>query len=333
MDSNVAVNQGAHLCSIICLTYNHSPYSRAALHSIYEQTYRDIEIIIVDDGSSDGNQEVIRDTLAGSPFPHEFIKQENTGNVGRNFNKGILAAKGRYISFLSLDDALLPDCIDTKIGIMREAPEVKLVTNTSHVVVDGEGRTIDPYCSGPLHESDIGTAMELVDAEFASIGSFYLQGTVFSKDLIDQVGGFDEDMTGDDLILRTKVLLHMQKNPAISFVLLPYPGFRYRLHEDNLHRNTLRQVQTVLEWHWRFFPDREMSPLCLNWIRGYFDQLIRYGQSDELRHRLRENKKLRVAFLEYQRTWRYWKMQIKRALKSILLRLGIGRSRWAPEHK
>jgi alpha-1,3-rhamnosyltransferase len=277
------------LCTVVCLTYNQEKFCEAALQSIFDQLYRKLEIVIVDDGSTDDNLGKINRMLEDSPFPFQVIAQKNTGNVGLNFNRAIAAARGTYICFLSMDDLLHPDCISSKIDVMRKDETIMLVTNTMTTIIDNNGVVTDPASHGPLHGRDIVTIDEFIEAEFESIGSFYLQGTVFRRQVISDVGGFDADMTGDDLVLRTKVLLHMARYPDLSFALIEAPGVLYRLHDKNLHKNKKRQIITILEWHQRFFHSRHLSPRSMQWISSYLDQLAREKRVNELREALAEN--------------------------------------------
>src|SRR6056297_1162042 len=58
-----------NLVSVLCVSYNQAAYSAAALRSVFDQSCRDLELVIVDDGSTDGNPDIIRETLKDSPFP------------------------------------------------------------------------------------------------------------------------------------------------------------------------------------------------------------------------------------------------------------------------
>lgn len=108
------------LCSVLCVSYNHAKFAAAGLQSIYEQTYRNIEIIVLDDGSPDNSVGVIEAALAKSPFPARFIKQENSGNVPANFNKVLAAASGEFVAMMSLDDILMPDCIANAVEVLSK---------------------------------------------------------------------------------------------------------------------------------------------------------------------------------------------------------------------
>ena len=292
-------------CSILCLTYNHRMYSDQALRSIFAQDYRKIEIIVVDDGSEDGNQERIQKTLTESSFPFRFIQQENTGNTGLNLNRAIKAASGSYISFFSLDDILLPGSISSKMKIMLADPNVAFVANSSNIIIDGNGNTTNSQYKSAVHGKQVLSARELLELEYNSIGTFFLQGAVIDSDLIRAVCGFDPDISGDDIVLRTKMFKHLMLHPDRRFVFIPEAGMAYRIHSDNLHKNTWHQVKTVIDWKTRFYPNRPFPPLALKWIDGYIFYSTIHGLHSNLSRLAAYCPELEQRFVIVQSTWKF----------------------------
>ena len=93
------------LISIVVTCYNHENYIEQCLRSIFNQTYRNIELIILDDGSTDSSSEVIQEVLKESPFVTKFESHENIGVV-RTRNKGLNLLNGDYFLFVDSDDFL-----------------------------------------------------------------------------------------------------------------------------------------------------------------------------------------------------------------------------------
>ena len=98
------------LVSVIVPSYNHAKFVRSALESVYAQSYRNIELIVIDDGSSDGSVDVLRASLALCPFPHQLLARENRG-ANATINQGLTLAKGEYVNVLNSDDLFAPDRI------------------------------------------------------------------------------------------------------------------------------------------------------------------------------------------------------------------------------
>jgi glycosyltransferase involved in cell wall biosynthesis len=108
--------------SVIVVTYNRAHLLGACLESISRQTYRDFEVVLVDDGSTDDTAEV---AAAFAPLARYFW-QENQGIPGA-LNRAIREARGEYIGFADSDDALLPEALETEAHILDENPSVGLV--------------------------------------------------------------------------------------------------------------------------------------------------------------------------------------------------------------
>lgn len=93
------------LVSVIVPNYNHAPYLKERLDSIYQQTYQNIEVILLDDFSSDNSVEVLKQYAR--KYPHNtrlIVNEENSGKVFRQWNKGLSLAKGELIWIAESDD-------------------------------------------------------------------------------------------------------------------------------------------------------------------------------------------------------------------------------------
>ena len=107
------------ICSIVMPAFNAVQYIECAIKSVQAQTYREWELIVVDDGSSDGTTDVVR-ALAVSDSRIKLI--ELPGNSGAAYarNAGIMLATGRFIAFLDSDDVWLPEKLDVQLNFMME---------------------------------------------------------------------------------------------------------------------------------------------------------------------------------------------------------------------
>lgn len=106
------------MISVIIPVYNTKQYLRSCLDSVLAQTYADLEILFIDDGSSDGSAELL-DSLAETDSRIRVIHQPN-GGVCAARNRGLEAARGDYLSFIDSDDTLEPDMYETLMGLIRE---------------------------------------------------------------------------------------------------------------------------------------------------------------------------------------------------------------------
>ncbi|MSU54265.1 MAG: glycosyltransferase [Candidatus Staskawiczbacteria bacterium] len=171
------------LVSIIIPTYNGEKYLGVALDSILRQTYKNIEIIIINDGAIDGTEDVIKKFTEKDP---RVIRIKNESNLGfvKSLNKGVGHAKGKYIARLDDDDSWIsPQKLEKQVGFLEEHPEYVLAGG-GLIQIDSKGEEMIRYLF-PEKDEDIRRVI-LVDNIIAH------SSVVFRKDAFDKVGGYDE---------------------------------------------------------------------------------------------------------------------------------------------
>lgn len=251
--------------SFCVLGYKHRKFIEDCIKSIWEINYPKKEIIVVDDGSNDGSYEALLCFQNQSKCSFTVIGQDNTGRVGYNFNKALEKASGEFVTFISLDDLYNSKEIATMIETMVSNPKLAFNASTMIQGIDSENKhpvDIEELKTNEIHDPSVNDLLEL---EFQYFGAFYIQGCIFRKEIIDSVNGFDEDMTGDDIILRTKVFKFMIANGLNSFNLHKASSVFYRRHSNNVSNNSVRQMKIVSEYYERYWPDRENSELFYTW--------------------------------------------------------------------
>tara|TARA_R110002126_G_scaffold280295_1_gene427591 strand:- start:593 stop:1654 length:1062 start_codon:yes stop_codon:yes gene_type:complete len=257
------------LLSFCCLGYCHAKYLSDAIGSIRKVEYDLIEVIVVDDGSKDDSVSMLNAIAASVPFKMTVLAQENTGNIGLNFNRALQLAKGEFVAFLSLDDIYNPAVILSHIKSMVADPSLAFIASSKTVSVNDEGFVTEKAGQLKLSGSDISGISDLLELEYSEFGSFFIQSAIFRKEIVDAVGGFDEDMTGDDIVLRTKIFRYLDEHRRYSFKVLGNNSFFYRLHANNVHRDFPRQFKTVTQYLSRYWPDRESPSILVGWICSY----------------------------------------------------------------
>ncbi len=121
-----------NLVTILIPTYNRCSLLERALNSVYRQTYTTVEIIVIDDGSTDGTDEMIRDL-----FPKvSYLSQSNHG-VSSARNKGINCAKGEWLAFLDSDDEWLPEKLSKQMGLLKSKSTYKICHTEEQWVRNG----------------------------------------------------------------------------------------------------------------------------------------------------------------------------------------------------
>lgn len=252
------------LLSVCCLGYKHAAFTRDCIQSIWDNDYKNVEIIACDDGSGDGTIEILKELQAQSPCPFEIIEQENTANIGMNFNRCAARAQGEFITYIALDDIFLPDAFSTKLNLMQQDEKIAFIFSS---VVKMQNRDGSFSCRKEENNRQM-TIDELYELEYIS-GTFAIQGNIFRREMVDIVKGFDEDMLGDDIILRTKIIQYMYKKREWTFKRIPDPAVIYRQHSDNISLNGTRQVRNHLQCYDRYWADREYPPFLVELTAFY----------------------------------------------------------------
>ena len=119
--------------SAIIATYNRADCLAKAVDSIFTQNFRDFEVIIVNDGSTDNTEEILipyKDRI-------KYIYQGNAGVAGAR-NRGLVEARGEYIAFLDSDDAWLPHRLQAGVNVLDLHPDIDLVFSRAVIMKDGE---------------------------------------------------------------------------------------------------------------------------------------------------------------------------------------------------
>lgn len=163
--------------TVVVPAYNAERWIGEALRSIQSQTFGDVEIIVVDDGSRDGTAAIV-DSFGP---PVRRIHQRN-GGVARARNEGIRAAAGRLVAFLDADDLWDAPKMERQVALLRSRPEVGLCYSGIRRI-DGEGRvrSVEPARDYP----DLCQTLLLRSCVIA------VSSAVVRRELLDQLGGFD----------------------------------------------------------------------------------------------------------------------------------------------
>ncbi|MDR0362658.1 MAG: glycosyltransferase family 2 protein [Planctomycetota bacterium] len=247
------------LCSVCSLCYNHSRFLDAHFASVWSQTYPNIEVLALDDGSPDGSAAMLEGMAGKSPRPMTVITQGNSGRVGANFQAMLGRASGKYVVFISCDDALPPTAIADKIALLEKDGDLAFVASRRYLTIAENGDMLGEEEQSFLDDS-IRTADDLLELEYSRLSNFYIQNAVFRKSVVDAAGGFDDDLLNDDFVLRTKLFLHMRRRQDLKFRIDDRAGLYYRLHGGNISKQNIRWLRMAVEVLDRYFPDRPTPP-------------------------------------------------------------------------
>lgn len=167
--------------SVIIPTYNHARYVALAVESALAQTYRNIEVLVVDDGSTDNTRKLLA-PYAGRII---YLYQENQG-LSAARNAGIRASCGEYIALLDADDIWLQEKLELQMKIFADYPDTGLVS-CGNVPIDSAGKQLAP---GTARGKDRLRFRDLLWGNCVSGGS----NAVVKRACFDEVGLFDESL-------------------------------------------------------------------------------------------------------------------------------------------
>src|SRR6267154_1483950 len=136
--------------SVVIPVYNGERYLADAIQSVLDQTYQKFEVIVVDDGSTDGSARVAKRFGGAIRYVHQ-----SNGGVSKARNTGITLAQGTYLAFLDQDDLWLPDKLAVQVAYLDSHPEVGVVYCQCEVKGDGWMRS-GPYYAEPLKDNPLG---------------------------------------------------------------------------------------------------------------------------------------------------------------------------------
>jgi len=262
--------------SVIIPTYNRGPFLGEAINSVLTQTYQNVEVIVVDDGSSDDTLDRLQ------PYGSRVsVVITNHGGAAHARNAGLKVAKGKYVAFLDSDDRYLPHKLELQVQILEKFPDVGLVY--SEFSGFGEGTTEEfhlktyhspAFRNGETYDHYFDKAMTLKETgidcppwsgqkiyfghifdQYLNVLFVFVNSIMVRREVLDSIGFHDENLSlfdGYDLVLR------IAKRNRIAFVDLPTYQLRY--HDDQISTTKRhdgpavlvakqRQLLTIVERH------------------------------------------------------------------------------------
>ena len=258
------------LVSVIIPTYNRSDYLREAVESVFAQTYPLIEVLIIDDGSSDAGAHtksalkryLSPDSLSPQMPKVTYLYQKNSGLVSA-VNRGLGLARGEYIQRLDDDDRLLPEKISRSVEVFQSCPEVGLVaTGYHHINAVGQRIRTCPPRSCPESTRLLNMLM----------GSISACAGVMVRSLVHQKVGVYRDIKAQDY----EMWVRIAKEFKVQTIDLPLAEYRQHPGSSiNIKHNRAKMERDILN-----FTDEQIKSTPL-------DELIPNLQSRPHAHALR----------------------------------------------
>jgi len=232
--------------SVIVPTYNASAFIAGALRSVFAQTVRPLEVIVVDDASADETLAVVGEMALDAPVPVRVLKREvNSGGPPQPLNDGIAEAKGELVATLEQDDEMLPGRIERQLAALDRLKDVGLVFGRCRCVREGKEDELSPLPWESV--SDLGRTevepglyrIEQADAYAGLVTAMYAltcSTFLFPKAVWAACGGFDPEVRSNcDLAFLQKV----SRCRPVGYI--DEPVISWRLRDDSLYRQSHKQ--------------------------------------------------------------------------------------------
>lgn len=222
--------------SIIMATYNRGKLIAEAINSVYAQNYPNLQLIVVDDGSTDNTIEVVKPWLERDDFI--FLQQANQGQPAAQ-NLALTRANGEFICFIDSDNIWLPGKIERQLAFMLEHPEVDILYGDL-ITIDGNGQETSrhnmPRYSGHIYR-------ELLKDNCVSGNTAMIR-----RHCIDRYGPFDPSVR-----VAADFEMWLRYSPHCQFHYLPEFFAKYRVFPDQVSSDKERRFNSVKTSMAKFF--------------------------------------------------------------------------------
>ncbi len=301
--------------SVIIPLYNKAPYVRKTVESVIKQTFGNWELIVVDDGSTDGGGDVVR---SFSDNRIRFVKQENAGvSVARN--RGVAKSTAPYICFLDADDWWEPTFLEEMAKLIAEYPDAGIYGTNYYIVKNGKRRLAPIGVEEGFVEGEVNYCQVYAKTLCMPLwtGAVCMPRAVFNI-----AGGFPAGIKlGEDFLLWIQVALKHK------VVLLNKPLSNYNQDVDSSFRGTHNKrydPNTFMTFHFDRFAEEEEKnndlKILLDRLRVYSLMNFRKNNMfpDKVRHEI-----VKVDFTNVNFIYRFYYMApywvVKPYLESIRL--------------
>jgi len=228
------------LVSVICLCYNHARFLREALDSVLAQTYPNIEVVVVDDCSTDGSVSIIQEYLGRHPGIRFISTGHNRGNTTA-FNMGWRASHGAYIIDFATDDVLLPERVALQVEAFEQLDQTYGVVYTDAVYINDASAAIGyHYKRSPSGQLDAYAPSGDVFADL--VGKYIIcpPTMMVRRSVFEDLNGYDESLAYEDFDF------WVRSSRLYNYFYLDAVTTKRRVHTSSLSRGWYKPGSKLL---------------------------------------------------------------------------------------
>jgi glycosyltransferase involved in cell wall biosynthesis len=288
------------LVSVVLGTFNGERYLEEQLRSVLEQTYKQLEILAIDDGSSDGTVRILRQFAALDPRIRVVINERNLGFI-RNFEKGCSLSAGHWVALCDQDDFWMPDKVEKMVAGIGQFPMIYCDSELC-----GEDlRPLGKKISDLVHYQSFDDCRQL-----CVFSRMYGHATLITRELFDKASPFREEVPHDGWLA-----FHATLYGGVAY--LPEVLVKYRQHAGNVFgvvgrkkkkqqladkkRKELARVRIRMDAYCRACPDELVPQKRL--LRALVDSYRNFSPANDIRRvgLFLANYRLLLAVKNYSR--------------------------------
>lgn len=233
------------MLSVIIPAYNHEKYIDECLHAVFNIDISGIEIIIIDDGSTDRTAEIIEKVKNAGENDHvKFIRKENSGLVD-SLNIGLGLVKNKYIYIVASDDIPVPEGVCSCIWELEKTGSAAFCIGGARNLFKDLGRSTPVYKEehSKFFDTNFAVNEHALFIDFPS--PVLIQSTIFKAEALREIGGWDPSLKLDDYPLFIKILKRYPVKGKDYLFLPEIMTVNYRHHDANSYGSVFGQFEKV----------------------------------------------------------------------------------------
>ncbi len=244
------------LVSVIVPSYNHEKYIEETIESIVNQTYKNIELIVIDDGSKDKSPKIIG--KLSKKYGFIFLQHPNKG-LSATLNIGIKRSTGKFITVCASDDIYLKDKVEKQVELMEQNEDCAICYGNTIKFGDSRG-------TEKIKVRNAKSGFVFKDILFQNF-TMPAPSCMFKKEVFDHIGGFDEDLFVEDWDMYLRVTNKYKAIYLNRFLVYS------RRHKTNISYQTSKifnaELQTLNKWKGHICYKKAYVLWKLKWFNIY----------------------------------------------------------------
>jgi alpha-1,3-rhamnosyltransferase len=280
--------------SLCLLSWNHAGYMQQCIESVAAQTFRNFEIVYLDNHSTDGTYELALELLSQTGIPHRVFKNEHPQSIAHNFNFLLDHSDGDFIVPLSTDDWLLPTFLEEKVAFFATHPDTGMVYNGGFMYFEHDQKTY-PVDNSNFRRGRI--YKELLQED----NVLFFVGCCYRRDIFEKVGKWDESLLIEDMDMFIRIARHYD----IDYI--DKPLVNYRKVNSSTANNIAYMVRGWEQYYkkYRHLQWIDMKKWLAGKYRSYAALAIDRNDKREARRLIRKSLSLAPTDMKNYRTLLY----------------------------